>query len=143
MKSKLYQLKETVKRLETLVDTSMIFSSILDLDELLNTVLRKAEEVMQAEASSVFLIDEKTNELYFITARGEKGKEAKEIRVPMGKGIVGWVAERGYSLLVPDVKKDKRWFKGVDKNLSAQPLKACSVANGVKNPYVPSPPSTS
>ena len=115
MKSKLYQLRGTVKRLETLVDTSMIFSSILDLDELLNTVLRKAEEVMQAEASSVFLIDEKTNELYFITARGEKGKEAKEIRVPMGKGIVGWVAERGYSLLVPDVKKDKRWFKGVDK----------------------------
>jgi HD-GYP domain-containing protein (c-di-GMP phosphodiesterase class II) len=115
MKSKLYQLKETVKRLETLVDTSMVFSSILDLDELLNTVLRKAEEVMQAEASSVFLIDENTNELYFITARGEKGKEAKEIRVPMGKGIVGCVAERGYSLLVPDVTKDKRWFKGVDK----------------------------
>lgn len=115
MKSKLSQLKGTVKRLETLVDTSMVFSSILDLGELINTVLRKAEEVMQAEASSVFLIDEKTNELYFITARGEKGKEAKEIRVPMGTGIVGWVAERGYSLLVPDVTKDKRWFKGVDK----------------------------
>ncbi len=115
MKSQVSEIKKKIKRLETLVDTSMIFSSILDIDELLNIVLQKAEEVMDAEASSVFRIDEKTNELYFVTARGEKGKEAKEIRVPMGKGIVGWVAQHGKPLFVPDVKKDRRWFKGVDE----------------------------
>ena len=115
MKSKLSNLQEKIKRLETLIDTSLVFSSILDLSELLNIVLNKAEEVMEAEASSVFLIDKAKRELYFITARGEKGKEAKEIRVPMGKGIVGWVAEHGRPLLVPDVTKDPRWFKGVDK----------------------------
>lgn len=115
MKSNLSNLQEKIKRLETLIDTSLVFSSILDLSELLNIVLNKAEEVMEAEASSVFLIDKAKRELYFITARGEKGKEAKEIRVPMGKGIVGWVAEHGRPLLVPDVTKDPRWFKGVDK----------------------------
>lgn len=115
MKSNLSNLQEKIKRLETLIDTSLVFSSILDLSELLNIVLNKAEEVMEAEASSVFLIDKEKRELYFITARGEKGKEAKEIRVPMGKGIVGWVAEHGRPLLVPDVTKDPRWFKGVDK----------------------------
>lgn len=115
MKSKLSNLQKQIKRLETLIETSMVFSSILDIDELLDLVLNKAEEVMEAEASSVFRIDEKTNELYFITARGAKGKEAKEIRVPIGKGIVGWVAQHGKSLLVPDVRKDPRWFKGVDK----------------------------
>ncbi|HEC78091.1 MAG TPA: GAF domain-containing protein [candidate division WOR-3 bacterium] len=109
------KLTRKIKRLETLIHTSMIFSSILDIDDLLNIVLRKAEEVMDAEASSVFRIDEEKNELYFITARGEKGQEAKEIRVPMGKGIVGWVAKHGKSLLVADVRKDPRWFKGVDK----------------------------
>jgi HD-GYP domain-containing protein (c-di-GMP phosphodiesterase class II) len=115
MKSSISNLRRKIKRLETLIDTSMIFSGILDIDELLDTVMQKAEEVMEAEASSVFRIDEKRNELYFVTARGEKGKEAKEIRVPMGKGIVGWVAEHGMPLLVPDVKKDRRWFKGVDE----------------------------
>ncbi len=117
MKSKRFEdsIRKRVKRLETLIHTSMIFSSILDIDDLLNTVLRKAEEVMDAEASSVFRIDEAANELYFITARGAKGKEAKEIRVPMGKGIVGWVAKHGKPLLVADVRKDPRWFKGVDK----------------------------
>ncbi len=115
MKLKISDLQEKINRLETLINTSMVFSSILDLGELLNIVMTKAEEVMEAEASSVFLIDKSKKELYFITARGKKGKEAKEIRVPMGKGIVGWVAEHGRPLLVPDVKKDSRWFKGVDK----------------------------
>ncbi len=114
MKSKVSNAQEKIKRLEILIETSMIFSSILDIDELLDTILSKAEEVMQAEASSVFRIDEKKKDLYFITARGEKGKEAKEIRVPWGKGIVGYVAQHGKSVLVPDVTKDRRWFKGVD-----------------------------
>jgi HD-GYP domain-containing protein (c-di-GMP phosphodiesterase class II) len=115
MKSLSSELRKKIKRLETLIHTSMLFSSILDIDDLLDIVLHKAEEVMDAEASSVFRIDESTQELYFITARGEKGKEAKEIRVPMGKGIVGWVAKHGKPLLVADVRKDPRWFKGVDK----------------------------
>jgi HD-GYP domain-containing protein (c-di-GMP phosphodiesterase class II) len=109
------RLRRKIRRLETLIHTSMIFSSILDLDDLLNIVLRKAEEVMEAETSSVFRIDEEKNDLYFIIARGEKGQAAKEIRVPIGKGIVGWVAKHGKSLLVSDVTKDPRWFKGVDK----------------------------
>jgi HD-GYP domain-containing protein (c-di-GMP phosphodiesterase class II) len=115
MKSKLSSLRHKIKRLETLINTSMVFSGILDIDDLLDTVMQKAEEVMEAEASSVFRIDEKKKDLYFVTARGEKGKEAKEIRVPMGKGIVGWVAEHGKPLLVPDVRKDRRWFRGVDE----------------------------
>ncbi len=115
MKSKVSELKSKIKNLEKLIDTSLLFSSTLDIDALLNIILQKAEELMDAEASSVFRIDEEKNELYFVTARGEKGKEVKEIRIPMGKGIVGWVAQHKKSLLVPDVTKDPRWFKGVDK----------------------------
>ncbi len=115
MKSKASSLKKKISRLETLIHTSMLFSSILDIDDLLDIVLRKAEEVMDAEASSVFRIDEEKNELYFVIARGARGKEAKEIRVPIGKGIVGWTAQHGKPLLVADVSKDPRWFKGVDK----------------------------
>lgn len=115
MRSKISELKKKIKNLESLIDASLVFSSTLDIDALLNIILQKAEELMEAEASSVFRIDEEKNELYFITARGEKGKEVKEIRIPMGKGIVGWVAQHKKPLLVPDVTKDPRWFSGVDK----------------------------
>lgn len=115
MKSKTFELRKKIKNLEALIDTFLAFSSVLDIDTLLNLILQKAEELMDAEASSVFRIDEEKNELYFMTARGEKGKEVKEIRIPMGKGIVGWVAQHKKPLLVPDVTEDPRWFKGVDK----------------------------
>jgi len=115
MKSRLSDLQKKIRWLETLIDTSLVFSSTLDLDTLVNLVLKKAEELMDAEASSVFRIDEERNDLYFLTARGEKGKKAKSIRVPMGKGVVGWVAQHGRPLLVSDVTKDKRFYRDVDK----------------------------
>ncbi|HEX7319338.1 MAG TPA: HD domain-containing phosphohydrolase [bacterium] len=108
-------LKDRIKRLEKLIDASLALSSTLNIDDLLNLILQKAEDVMEAEASSVFKIDPEKNVLYFLTARGVKGKEAKNIQIPMGKGIVGWVAEHGKPLLVADVTKDKRWFSVVDK----------------------------
>uniref|UniRef100_A0A7C4X8L1 HD domain-containing protein n=1 Tax=candidate division WOR-3 bacterium TaxID=2052148 RepID=A0A7C4X8L1_UNCW3 len=115
MKSGKSKLHKRIKHLETLIDASIAFSSTLDIDSLLNLILQKAEEVMDAEASSVFRIDEKNKVLYFMTARGVKEKELKEIKIPLGKGIVGWVAENKKPLLVPDVRRDPRWFGGVDK----------------------------
>lgn len=115
MRSKISELKKKIKTLETLVDASLVFSSTLDIDELLNLIMQMAEKTLEAEASSVFRIDEERNDLYFVTARGSKGEAAKEIRVPMGKGIVGWVAQHGKPLLVADVSRDKRFYRVVDK----------------------------
>ncbi len=115
MKSRISELKKKIKTLETLVDASLVFSSTLDLDELLNLIMQMAEKTLEAEASSVFRIDEERNDLYFVTARGSKGEVAKEIRVPIGKGIVGWVAQHGKPLLVADVTRDRRFYRNVDK----------------------------
>ncbi|TES90206.1 MAG: GAF domain-containing protein [Candidatus Cloacimonadota bacterium] len=113
--SLLLEMNDRIKELSILTETSTLISSTLDLKELLHVIMRRLKEVMKAEASSIFQIDEETNELYFVVATGEKGAEAKEIRVPWGKGIVGWTAEKGKTLNVPDVTKDKRFFTGVDK----------------------------
>lgn len=115
MRSRRSELQQRIDRLETLVDASLAFSATLDIDDLLNVIMQKAEQILEAEASSIFRIDEERQELYFLTARGVKGKEAKEIRVPIGKGIVGWVAMHGKPLLVADVTKDPRWYRNVDK----------------------------
>ena len=111
----LLEMNDRIKSLSILTETSTLISSTLDLEELLQIIMEKLKEVMQAEASSIFQIDEETKELYFLIATGEKGEEAKEIRVPWGRGIVGWTAEEGTVLNVPDVTKDKRFFKDVDK----------------------------
>jgi HD-GYP domain-containing protein (c-di-GMP phosphodiesterase class II) len=131
--SEVKKLRKKIRQLEHLVDASLVFSSTLDISELLNLIMQVAEKTVEAEASSVFRIDEEKNELYFLTARGAKGKEAKDIRVPMGKGIVGWVAKHGKPLLVADVTKDKRFYRGVDKKTQFTTRSILAVPLFIKN----------
>lgn len=105
----------TPEKLTLLFEVSNLINSTLDLKKLLKTILDSACEVLQAEAGSVMLIDHAANELIFEVAEGEKEDKLTQIRVPMGKGIAGWVAEHGEPLLVPDVDKDPRFYRRVDK----------------------------
>ncbi len=132
------QMQDKIRRLEALIETSLHFSQILDLQRLLDIIMRRAEEVMEAEASSIFQVDEKNRELYFVLATGTKAEEVKKVRVPFGKGVVGWVYEQGEPLLVPDTTKDPRWYGGVDreskfvtKSILAVPLKVKDRTIGV------------
>jgi HD-GYP domain-containing protein (c-di-GMP phosphodiesterase class II) len=128
----LREMDERIKELQILTETSTLIGSTLDLKRLLHVIMERLKEVMQAEASSIFQIDEATNELYFLVATGEKGEEAKEIRVPWGKGIVGWTAEKGETLNVPDVTKDERFFTGVDKKTKWQTRSILAVPLKIK-----------
>ncbi len=108
------QKEEEIAKMSALMEASIIINSTRNLEELLKIIMQSAEKVMQAEASSVFLIDHEKNELYFEIATGPKESEVKKIRLKMGEGIAGWVAYTGESLLVPDVQKDPRFAKRVD-----------------------------
>jgi signal transduction histidine kinase/CheY-like chemotaxis protein len=107
-------LHEKVQELSTLMDVGRTLNATLDLDELLGLVMRKAQEILKAEASSLMLIDEKTDELYFSVALGERAATIKDARLKIGQGIAGWVAQKGEPLLVPDVQTDPRFYPGMD-----------------------------
>ena len=90
-------------------------SSVMEVQPLLQMIMEKSKDVMDAEASSLMLLDEETQELYFNVATGEKGAAIKEIRLPLGRGIAGWVAENREPLLVPDAYQDSRFNPDADK----------------------------
>jgi two-component system phosphate regulon sensor histidine kinase PhoR len=106
--------EEELAKMTALMEISIVINSTRYLKQLLKIIMQSAERVMQAEASSVFLIDRQTDELYFEVATGPKEEEVKKIRLKKGEGIAGWVASTGLSLLVPDVSKDPRFAKRVD-----------------------------
>ena len=106
--------EEELAKMAALMEISIVINSTRYLKQLLKIIMQSAERVMQAEASSVFLIDRQTDELYFEVATGPKEDEVKKIRLKKGEGIAGWVASTGLSLLVPDVSKDPRFAKRVD-----------------------------
>jgi Serine phosphatase RsbU, regulator of sigma subunit len=100
------------------VEVSALINSITDFDELLSAILDVASRVMRAEASSLFLIDPDTGDLELTIARGPAGdclSRPAKIKVPRGRGIVGWVQEQRQSLLVIDAYNDSRFYPELDR----------------------------
>lgn len=132
IKEDIRELKNRVENLSSLIEVSIIISSTLDLEKLISLVMEKAQSVMNAEASSVMLINEETGMLEWEVALGAKSEEVKssKIQLRLGEGIAGTVAQSGEPLIVPDVSKDPRFFKKSDdatgfktRSILAVPLK--------------------
>ncbi len=106
-----------LEEMGALLEVSHVVSSTLDLKELLTKIMKTATKVMRCETSTVYLVDEATNELYFSIVQGDEkvGAKLKEIRLPMGTGLAGWCAQNNAPVMVPDTDKDPRFFKGADK----------------------------
>lgn len=108
-------------RLKKLIQANEVLASIESLMDLLPQLLRLAQDVTGAEASSILLYDEEKNVLKFALAMNdvlgeEKMKELKTgFELPMGKGIAGWVAENKQPLNVTDAQNDVRFSKEADK----------------------------
>ena len=103
------------EELKTLARLSAILNSTLDPREVQKSAMESATELMKAEVGSLLLVDEKSNDLYFEVALGEKGAKVKEIRLKMGEGIAGWVAQNGEPLVIDDVTKDPRFSGKADE----------------------------
>ena len=104
-----------IRRFNTLMEVSKEINRIPDLHELLEKIMEAAKTVMRAEASSLFLLDEKAQELYIESAQGDAGAQIKQFRLPVGVGIAGWVAQKGKADLIPDAYQDDRFNSDFDK----------------------------
>ena len=61
-------------------------NSVLDLDQLLELIIDTATRMMEAKASSLLLLDEKTKKLYFKIATGAKREEVRQFEINLAKG---------------------------------------------------------
>ncbi len=94
---------------EMLLDISVKLSGTLDLATVLELSMETAEEVCRAETSSIWELDEEKRELFFRVVRGRAAGDIRGLRVPLGVGIVGSVAQSGKAEVVNDVAADPRW----------------------------------
>ncbi|MFQ6131099.1 MAG: GAF domain-containing protein [Armatimonadota bacterium] len=80
-------------------------------------LLRLATELMDAEASSLALVEDGEGDLSFHLATGPRADKVRQLRLEAGQGIVGWVVARGESALVPDVSSDPRFRQDIAEGL--------------------------
>lgn len=103
-------LKEANRR-EMQMELANVLNSTLDQREVRKRAMEAATSLVDAEVGSLLLVNQKTQDLFFEVALGEKGERLKQIRLKMGEGIAGWVAQHNEPALVNDVANDPRHFK--------------------------------
>ena len=106
------QLGTVFEKMATLIYVVNQVSSTLDLNTLLDRIVKVATEVSQCERGTLFLNDAETNEL---VARVAGGDLAHEIRFPNHLGIAGSVFTTGQAVLIPDAYADPRFNQEVDR----------------------------
>jgi len=115
-KSDIAALEASVKReqrkLKALQDVGAALGSTLDLQELLTLVVDRISEAMEADRSTLYVLEEETNELWSKVAQGERWLE---IRLRVGDGLAGTVAQTGRTLNIKDAYQDPRFDADWDR----------------------------
>ena len=125
------RLETRAHQLKTLNEIGNLLASSLNLDDVLDLVVRNAAELLDAEAGSLLLVDEANGDLVFRVSSGPVGQKLVGLRVPAGKGLAGEAFVQNKPLIVNDMEHDERWYQLFDqkadfvtRSLLAVPLNA-------------------
>jgi phosphoserine phosphatase RsbU/P len=112
----LASLERQIYNLTKLVNINSMINSTLDMGRLLTVIMETIKDIMETDASTLLLYEERSNDLVFKVALGEAGKELTErYRMKLGQGIAGWVAEMRKPLVINDTYNDPRFDPEFDK----------------------------
>ena len=126
------------EKLGKVLEISAAVNSTIHLDEVITLIMKCVNQVVGSASSTLMFRDDKTGDLVFSAPRGTKEDELNDVRVPAGKGIAGWVADREKPLLIQNAEEDPRYNPEFDrtggyeiKTILCLPLKAKSGLIGV------------
>ena len=106
------ELERSERRVEAMKQIGRVLGSNLDLDPLLAEIVQRTTELLEADRTTLFLAEPGEDELW---SKVMEGQELKEIRLPIGSGAAGWVAEHGEPLHIKDAYSDDRFNPDFDR----------------------------
>lgn len=142
-------LRHSEAKFASITEIGEAMGTTFNLDQLLGVIMDKITELMEAERSTLFVLDEETNELW---SRVSQGIKNVEIRLEPGEGIAGWVAKTGKSINIRDAYSDPRFNPEVDartgyqtrsilcqpiRNQAGQIIGVVQVLNRIDGPFTP------
>ncbi|MCK4656140.1 MAG: SpoIIE family protein phosphatase, partial [candidate division Zixibacteria bacterium] len=121
------QMRQKSLENDLLLESVKMLSSSLDVDEVLQDMMRALKKVVDYDAVGIFLVKRKTNRVEprvwqgYAHVNGQKHLGSK-----VGEGLVGWVVESGEGVYVPDTRTDPRYFEAKPETRSelVVPIKA-------------------
>ena len=104
------------RRQQALVEVISQLTTTLDRDELLDRIMTHACDLLEVEATSIWLRDPIQGDLVLHLATGLRREQMLAQRVPAGHGIIGHVVATGETVVVNDVSADTRFYRKIDAN---------------------------
>ncbi len=104
--------ERSLRHLQEFLDLSDAKALGAGIEGLIERMVHTASSLLSADRASLFLLDSATGELWSKVAEGEG---VREIRVPAGAGIVGWVAQHQELVNIDDAYRDPRFNQAVDR----------------------------
>lgn len=101
----------SIEELQMIIEAAEYVNSNVKLEDVLDNIVTVATNLTKADRGTLYLYDKENNELWSLIAMG-KGKN--EIRLKLGEGLAGYVAQRGEIVNIIDAQKDKRFNPNYD-----------------------------
>ena len=102
----------TSEQFELIIKSLQLVNANVKQDDVLKNVVDVAVNLTNADRGTLYLVDKSSNEIW---SKVLVGGEAEEIRLKVGDGIAGWVAENGQTLNIQNAKEDERFEASFDK----------------------------
>ncbi len=115
------RLASRARQLGTLNEIGNLLSSSLDLQRVLELVVRSAARLLDSEAGSLLLLDQDSGELVFEVASGPVGADLIGLRMPSDKGIAGAAFTDNRPVITQNTREDQRWYDNFDKKGESTP----------------------
>src|SRR5262245_61382725 len=103
--------RDEMERLRKLVEASKLINSSIDPDVLFASILTVARHELHVDRGTLYFVDDDKHEIWTKIA----GELSGEIRLPIGKGLAGTVAETGEPVILHDAYEDPRFDRTSDQ----------------------------
>ncbi len=115
LREEVISLRQYVSAIESLMEAIDELNPKAEILPLLDRILYNAMTVTNSKDGSLMVMDEEKNELAFVLARGDVSTEKLAgQRLPLGRGIAGWVAQNRKPSIVNNARTDPRFYAGID-----------------------------
>ena len=111
------EIEKQNKQLTRLVELSVTLNSTLDLNALLQLITATATELLDCEAASILLFDDRESRLYFAAATGSDPRKLAEIPVPLEGSLAGMIFRTNQSIILNNVQQDPRHYSNVSDQI--------------------------
>jgi signal transduction histidine kinase len=104
-------LRREQKKVSLVQEVSRALSTIGNIDALLRLIVEKVTALMEADRATLYLVTDDGAELWSKVVQGD---QAVEIRLTIGEGVAGWVAQTREIVNIPDAYADQRFQPSID-----------------------------